>query len=134
MSLQPERCPEQLSLDLQWGTKSSRSTNHRLPIQSTRLTALKGRFGLDFISNARSGSRRSTRLQGKIRDPSKTADFVEAEDDSSGEEYCLRPSRWTGTTACGDRAISRSGYTCRGRVKQKAQKRVELIQVGELKY
>ena len=31
----------------------------------------------------------------------------------------------------GDKAISTSGYTCRGRVKQKAQKRVELIRIGE---
>ena len=33
----------------------------------------------------------------------------------------------------GDKAISKSGYTCRGRVKQKAQKRVELVRVGQRK-
>lgn len=30
--------------------------------------------------------------------------------------------------------MPKSGYLCRGRVKQKAQKKVDLINVGELKY
>ena len=48
---------------------------------------------------------------------------TKSEDTSSNKKKSIALS--------GDKAISTSGYTCRGRVKQKAQKRVELIRIGE---
>eukprot|EP00210_Caulerpa_lentillifera_P002734 g2613.t1 len=128
------KCKIEPILDLKWGKKSNRSTVYRYPIQPPRLEALKASFSLaGQCSRARCGSRRSSRLQGRVQELIRATDLMDVEgDNSSGEEFKVRPSRVTNTVGLGDRAISRSGYTCRGRVKQKAQKRVELLHVGEL--
>lgn len=57
--------------------------------------------------------------------------LAEESSDSDYEEKEVRNRKTKIPLPTGDKAISKSGYTCRGRVKQKAQKRVELVTIGE---
>ena len=57
--------------------------------------------------------------------------LVEDSDSEEEEEMDDASRKRHPVTSAGNKAISKSGYTCRGRVKQKAQKRVELVRVGE---